>query len=219
MTFSSLMPRSSEITWPEAEHGDVLKHGLAAVAEAGRLDGGDFEPAAELVDDERGKRLALDVLGDHQQRLAGLHHRLEQRQDRLQVGELLLVDEDVGVIELDAHLIGVGDEIGGDIAAVELHALDHFELGLERLGLLDGDHAVIADLFHGLGDHAADFLVAVGGDGADLGDLLARGDLLGPGAELLDDRRDGEVDAALEVHRVGAGGDRFGAFLDDRLGE
>ena len=37
--------------------------------------------------------------------------------------------------------------------------------------------------------------------------------------ELLDDGGDGEVDAALEVHRVGAGGNRLGAFLDDRLGE
>ena len=65
----------------------------------------------------------------------------------------------------------------------------------------------------------ADLLVAVGGDGADLGNLLAGGDLLGLGLELRDDRGDGEVDAALEVHRVGAGGDRLGAFLDDRLGE
>ena len=30
---------------------------------------------------------------------------------------------------------------------------------------------------------------------------------------------DGQVDAALQVHRVHAGGDRLGAFLDDRLGE
>ena len=30
---------------------------------------------------------------------------------------------------------------------------------------------------------------------------------------------DGEIDAALEVHRVHAGGDRLGALADDRLGE
>src|SRR5262245_65689987 len=38
------------------EDRDVLEHGLAAVAEAGRLDGGDLEPAAQLVDHERGER-------------------------------------------------------------------------------------------------------------------------------------------------------------------
>ena len=37
--------------------------------------------------------------------------------------------------------------------------------------------------------------------------------------QLLDDVLDREVDAALEVHRVHAGGNRLGAFLDDRLGE
>ena len=90
--------------------------------------------------------------------------------------------------------------------------------GLERLGLFDRDHAVLADLGHGVGDDLADRLVAVGRDGADLGDLVARhrlGHRLEPG----DDGLDGEVDAALEVHRVGAGGDVLGAFAHDRLGQ
>ena len=68
-----------------------------------------------------------------EQRLARLHHGLEQRQHRLQAGELLLVDEDVGVFELGHHLLGVGDEVGREIAAVELHAFDDVELGLEAL--------------------------------------------------------------------------------------
>ena len=114
------------------EDGDVLEHRLAAIAEARRLDRRDLEAAAQLVDDERRQRLALDVLGDDEQRLAGLHHRLEDRQHRLQGGQLLLVDEDVGVLELGHHLLGVGDEVGREIAAVELHALDDVELGLER---------------------------------------------------------------------------------------
>ena len=82
------------------------------------------------------------------------------------------MDEDVGVLQLDAHLVGVGDEVGRDVAAVELHALDDVELGLEALGLLDRDHALVADLLHRLGEEAADLVVAVGRDGADLGDLV-----------------------------------------------
>jgi hypothetical protein len=65
------------------EDGDVLQHGLAAVAEAGGLDGDRLEGAADLVDDEGGEGLALDVLGDDQQRLAGLHDLLEHRQQVL----------------------------------------------------------------------------------------------------------------------------------------
>ena len=62
-----------------------------------------------------------------------------------------------------------------------------------------------------------DFGIAVGRDGADLGDLVVGGDLLGLGFQLGDDGGDGLVDAALEVHRVGAGSDRLGAFPDDGL--
>ena len=157
---------------------DVLEHRLAAIAEARRLDRRDLEAAAQLVDDQRRQRLALDVLGDDQQRPAALHHRLEHRQHRLQARQLLLVDQDVGVLELGDHLLGVGDEIGREIAAVELHALDDVELGLEALGLLDRDHALVADLLHRLGDHLADLALAIGRDRADLGDLLVGRDLL-----------------------------------------
>jgi hypothetical protein len=62
------------------ENGDVLQHGLAAIAETRRLDAGHFEDAADIVDDQRRQRLTLDVLGDDHQRTARLGHALEQRQ-------------------------------------------------------------------------------------------------------------------------------------------
>src|SRR4029079_9941226 len=93
------------------------------------------------------------------------------------------------------------------------------QLGLGGLGFLDGDDTLVADLFHGPGDHLADFGVAVGGDGADLGDLGVVADLLRGGLDLLDDLGDRLVDAALQVHRVHAGRDRLQAFHGDRLGE
>ena len=52
------------------EDGHVLEHRLAPLAEAGGLDGDRLERAADLVDDEGGEGLALDVLGDDHQRLA-----------------------------------------------------------------------------------------------------------------------------------------------------
>ena len=110
----------------------VLEHRFAPVAEARRLDRRHLEAAAQFVDDEGRQGLAFDVLGDDQQGLARLHDRLEQRQQRLQARQLLLVEQDVGLVELGHHLLGIGHEIRADIAAVELHALDHVELGLER---------------------------------------------------------------------------------------
>src|SRR5712671_1224239 len=198
---------------------DVLQHGLAAIAEARRLDGGDLQTAAQAVDDQRGQSLAFDVLGDDDQRLAGLHHGFEQRQQLVQRGELLLVDQDVSVFHLNAHLVGVGDEVGRDVAAVELHALDDVEFGFQRLGFFNRDDALVADLLHGVGEELADFRVAIGGDGADLGDFLVRGDLLGVLDEIRNHGFDSQVDTALQVHRVHAGGNRLGAFTDDRRGQ
>src|SRR3546814_2977126 len=54
------------------EDCDILEHRFAAIAEARRLDGRDLEPTAELVDDERGQRLAFDGLGDNEKRPARL---------------------------------------------------------------------------------------------------------------------------------------------------
>src|SRR5690606_31244040 len=54
------------------EDRDVLQLGLAAVAEAGSLDGDRLEDAADLVHDERGQGLTVDVFRDDEQLLAGL---------------------------------------------------------------------------------------------------------------------------------------------------
>ena len=128
------------------------------------------------------------------------------------------MDQDDRVLEHDFHALGVGHEVRREIAAVELHALDDIERGLERLGFLDRDHAVLADLVHRFRDDLADGGVAVGRDRADLGDHVA-GHRLGHLLDLLDDDLDRLLDAALELHRVGAGDDVLRALAIDRLRE
>ena len=70
------------------------------------------------------------------------------------------------------HAFRVGDEVRADVAAVEVHAFDVLGLGLDALAFFDGDHALGAHLFQYVGQHIADFAV-VGGDGGDLGHLVA----------------------------------------------
>src|SRR5579859_6584290 len=200
------------------QHGDVAEHGLAAVAEPGRLDRDRLEQAADLVDDQGGEGLALHVLGDDHQRLVGLNHLVEQRQEVL-VGAHLRVDhEDVRLLEHALHAVWVGDEVVRDVALVETHALGELELEAERVRLLDGDDAFLADLVHRLGDHLADRRVA-GRDRGGRGDLLLGLHVLGELGELLADPLDGGLDAALERHRVGARGDIAQALADQRLGK
>ena len=129
------------------------------------------------------------------------------------------MQEDQRVFEGGNHFLGVGHEVGRQVPAVELHALDDFQRRFGGLGFLDGDDTLVADLLHRLGDIVADLLFAVGRDRADLGNFRRGGDLGGTRLEVLDDFGDGEIDAALEIHRVHAGGNELDAFVDDRLGE
>ena len=154
---------------------DVAEHLLAAIAEARGLDAQDLDGAAELVHDERREGLAVDVLGDDQERLADRDGLLERRQDVRHGRDLLVGDQDAGVLEHRLHPVRVGDEVGGDVAAIELHPLRVFLLEAQRLALFDGDDAVLADLVHHLGDDLADLGIR-GGDGRHGRDLLARVD-------------------------------------------
>ena len=153
-----------------------------------------------------------EVLGD-------LEDLLEHGQDFLHRAELLVGDEDVGVLDHRLHPLRVGHEVGADVAAVERHAVDVLDLGLDALGLLDGDDAVLADLLHALADQVADGRVVVGGDRRDLRHLVALGDLDAVLLDGFDERRGAGLEAALQAHRVRAGGHVLQAFLDDRLAE
>src|SRR6202035_3036442 len=106
------------------QNRDVLQHRLAAIAEARSLDGRDLQTATQTVDDQGGKSFAFAVFRDNHKRLAALHHGFQQRKQFIQLRELLFVDEYVGIFHFNAHLVGVGDEVGRNVAAVELHAFD-----------------------------------------------------------------------------------------------
>ena len=90
---------------------------------------------------------------------------------------------------------------------------------MQALGFLDRDHALVADRLHSTGEEIADLGVAIGRDGPDLGDLGIGRDLARAPLDVRGRRVDGEVDAALQVHRVHARRDRLRPFTDDGLGE
>ena len=159
---------------------------------------------------------ALDVVGDDDELLARVQHGLEHRQDLLNVRDLLVRDEDERVVNDGFHLVVIRDHIRGDIAAVELHALDDLGIGLGGLALLDGDDTVLADLLHRLGDELADVLVT-GRDRADTRDVAAAAHGLGVGADGIDSRFGRLLDAAAHDHRIGAGGQVLQTLADHRL--
>src|SRR5580658_3106306 len=200
------------------EGGDVFEHGLAVVAKARGLDGGALQRAAKLVDDQGRQRFAFDVFGDDQEGLAHLGGLFKQREQILHRADFLLVDKNAYVLEHAFHALGVGDEVGREVAAVKLHTFDHFKSRLHRAGFLDGDDAILADLLHSFGDDAANLLVVVGGNGANLGDHVAL-DVFVELLDLLNGHFDGALDAALESGGAGACGDSLDALAEDSLCE
>src|SRR5690606_21867518 len=149
----------------------------------------------------------------------GLHDLLQHRHQVVDRRDLLVGDQDVGIIQHRFLAIGVGDEVRRDVALVELHAFGELEFQAEGLAVLDGDHAVLADLLHRLGDHLADGLVVVRRDGGDVGDLVGGLDVAGHRADLFDRLFDRRLDAPLETHRVGTGRHLAQALTDHGLGE
>src|SRR5690606_7995498 len=194
------------------QDGDDLQHGLAAVTKARRFDYGALDDATHVVHHQGGQRFAFHVLGNDQQRLAGLGNGFQHRQQFADVGDLLVDQQDVRVLKLNRHLFLVVDEVRAQVAAVELHAFNHFQLVLQAATFFHGDNTVGGELavtvgyfFHGVGDDVAHGAVAVGRNRSDLFDRLAifyrRGQLF----QLFHDSGHGLVDAALQVHRVHAG--------------
>src|SRR5205807_7067705 len=127
------------------------------------------------------------------------------------------------------HAFRIGNEVRRQVAAVKLHALNHVQLGFHGLGFFNGDHAVFADFLHSFGNDAANGFIVVGGNGADLGNHVA-GDRLGQAVKkafvavafFVDGAADGGnglLNAALQGHRIGAGGHSLYAFAEDGLGQ
>ena len=134
---------------------------------------------------------------------------------------LFLVHENQAVFELDFLLVLIGDEVGREEAAIELHAFDDFDRRLAAAAFVDGDDAVFADLGERVGQHVADRGVVVARDRGDLLQALLVFDVdrLGLLVDGFVDGLHGLVDAAAEGHRIGAGGDHLEAFAEDAFGK
>ncbi len=150
---------------------DILQHCLSTIAVAGSLNSNNVKGSAQLVDDQGGQSLALYVLCNDEELCAHLYDLLQYRQDVLNAGNLLVGDQDVRILKVCNHLLGIVNHVCADIATVKLHAFYQIQLGVHGLGLLDGDDAILGNLLHGISDHLADLSIA-GRNGSYLLDVL-----------------------------------------------
>ena len=200
------------------EDGDVVEHLALFVTKAGRLDHAGLQHLGGDVDDQGGEGLALDVLGDDEERALLLHGVLEHGNEFLRAVDALVGHQDEGRLEHRFAALLVGHHVGGHVALVELHAVHDFEFGFHGLRVFDGDDAFASDLVKGLGDERPNLGVVVGRDGRDLTDHVAAVDLDGAALEVLHHGRNGRIEAGLEGHGACACGHVAHALVHQSLG-
>ena len=202
------------------QDGNILEHSLATVSEAWSLDCTNLELSAKAVHDECCKSLAINIFCNDEQGTTTLNCGFEDGQEVLQVRNLLVVDEDVGVLHHALHLFRIGHKVSAQIAAVKLHAFHNTDCCVTTLGFFDGDDAVLAYFLHGISKELADFRVVVGAYGSHLFNLMIVGSngfrLL---FDALDDSSDCLVNTALQVHWIGTCSHVLQAFAYDSLSQ
>ncbi len=202
------------------EDSNILEHFLAAVAEAGSLYSANLERAAQAVHNECCERVLVDVFSHDKQRASALCCRFENRKNVLEVRYFLVVDKDQRAVHHALHLLCVGNEVGRDVATVELHAFNHLDSGFGALGLVHCDYSFLLHLLHSLGNESAYGFVVIGRHASHVFDFLeVVAHFLSHRAYACHNGSHSLVDTALEVHRVGTGSNVLKAYGYDSLSE
>ncbi len=139
---------------------DILKHLFSSVAIARCLYRTYLEGSTELVDNQCGQCLALNILSDDQKACAGLNDFLKKRKDILNVADLLVCDQDIRAVQICLHLLHISCKVCGNISSVELHTFYKVKLCLHCLGFLDGDDAIIRNGLHRVCNHIANGFIS-----------------------------------------------------------
>src|SRR5690606_17270671 len=107
---------------------------------------------------------AFYVFSNDQQRTAGLGNLLQYGQQVADVADFLVENQNKRIFQYGNLFVGVVDEVGRQVATVELHAFDDVEFVFQRFAVFNGDHAFFAYFVHSVGDDLADRGIAVGGN-------------------------------------------------------
>ena len=174
---------------PAGQNGQIPEDRFTVIPETGGLDGGDLKLTPEAIDDTGSQGFTVDVFGDDEEGTPGGSSGFEGGENVLEGRDFLFREENEGFFEFRLLGFDVGDEVGSvglqfdclrnvqrrsnlrNVPPVEPHPLGNLNFVVNGLALLDSNHSLLADLFHGLGDELTDVGVAVGGNGGDLSDF------------------------------------------------
>merc|ERR1719162_1125159 len=195
-----------------SQKSKVLHCRLAAVSESGCLNCANLDTRSKFVDHKGRQCLALDVLGDDQQRTLAFDDGFQNGDKLLKTADLLFDQQDVGIFQYGCLCFGIGDKVGTDVSTLEFHSLDDFQFVVQRLSILDGDHTFLANSFHGIGNQASNLLIGVCRNSTNLSDFLLGGDGSADFCEGFNDGINSHVDSPSQVLRVQTCGNGLATF-------
>ena len=195
---------------------NILKHTLTAIAIAGCLNGAHVKNAAELVQDKRGQSLAVNIFSNDKQWRTLLLNGLKHGKNVLNVGNLLIGHQDVGIFKLSRQCLIVGSKIRRDIALVKLHTLNGININTKGLRLLNGNDTVFADNVHSVGNLSTDRRIT-GRNGTNGSNLLLGGNVLSALLHLVNNGINGLIDTTTDGNRVSACRNVTKTLVDNNL--
>src|SRR6266699_1815413 len=204
---------------PTGQDSDILQHLLAAIAKARSFDGEHIQDPTQFVHHQRCQRFAIDVLSDNYNIAAALPgHLLEDGQDISNGTDLPICDQNIWIIKRIFHSLRTCDEVGRDIASVDLHSFHVVSLEVSTTRLFHGDNTVFPNFIHHFGDEMTNLLIC-GRDGGNLRDLFLTLNGNGLGADIVDDRLCTLLDTTPDEHGIGSCREILHALYNDSLGQ
>ena len=95
-----------------SKNGHVFEHGFTTVTEARSLNSHCFQDAANIVNHECCKGFTLNIFGNDKQGAASLSDLLKHRQKLTNVRDLLVMQENEGILKHGNLLVRVVNEVG-----------------------------------------------------------------------------------------------------------
>ena len=131
------------------------------------------------------------------------------------------MDKNQGVIQLTHQILRIGHKIRREKSSVELHTINHIDVGLDALTFFNRDHAVFTDFIEGVSHDLADFDIVVGTDRCDTNNvfLVIGVNRLAQLSQCFINSFNSYLDTAVDRHRVSTRGDITKRSFENRFGQ
>ena len=131
-------------------------------------------------------------------------------------GDFSIGNEYVRIAQYSFHFISIGCHIRRNVATVELHAFNSFQMSFHGLGFFNSDNTVVANFFHSIGNQVTDFIISCG-NRSNLCFCSLGFNLLGNIFQFVNQYINCFFDTFFQNHRVSAGSNVAHTFVNHSL--